>query len=143
MGSKFCWTNFFRKYENSFRVNVFFHLCHRMGIFVWFHIILELKSKLFFMGEGVIFSFSTISIPIYVKHNIQYREGTSGRFELTVGPKQTMGKSVGIDLMYLINWVLIFFFFASLNRLLLKVQCQRVYSIVHWHHLKANVHLIQ
>jgi hypothetical protein len=83
------------------------------------------------MEGGVIFSFSTISIPIYVKHNIQYREGTSGRFELTVGPKQTMGKSVGIDLIYLINLVIMFFFFASLNRLLLKVQCQRVYSIVH------------
>jgi hypothetical protein len=40
--------------------------------------------------------FSAISIPIYVKHNIQYREGSSGRFELTVGPKQTMGKTVRI-----------------------------------------------
>ena len=37
---------------------------------------------------------STIPIPIYVKHNIQFREGGSGRFELTVGPKQTMGKTV-------------------------------------------------
>ncbi|UJR27271.1 hypothetical protein I4U23_008566 [Adineta vaga] len=35
-----------------------------------------------------------ISIPIYVKHNIQFREGSSGRFELTVGPKQTMGKTL-------------------------------------------------
>ena len=39
-------------------------------------------------------NFSTISIPIYVKHNIQFREGSGGRFELTVGPKQTMGKTV-------------------------------------------------
>jgi hypothetical protein len=38
--------------------------------------------------------FSSISIPIYVKHNIQFREGSNGRFELTVGPKQTMGKTV-------------------------------------------------
>ncbi|CAF1090995.1 unnamed protein product [Adineta steineri] len=37
---------------------------------------------------------NSISIPIYVKHNIQYREGSAGRFELTVGPKQTMGKSL-------------------------------------------------
>ncbi|CAF3023204.1 unnamed protein product [Rotaria sp. Silwood2] len=37
---------------------------------------------------------NTISIPIYVKHNIQFREGSSGRFELTVGPKQTMGKTL-------------------------------------------------
>jgi hypothetical protein len=40
--------------------------------------------------------FSAISIPIYVKHNIQFREGSTGRFELTVGPKQTMGKTVRI-----------------------------------------------
>ncbi|CAF1037662.1 unnamed protein product [Rotaria sordida] len=37
---------------------------------------------------------NTICMPIYVKHHIQYREGSSGRFELTVGPKQTMGKSL-------------------------------------------------
>jgi hypothetical protein len=36
-----------------------------------------------------------------VKHNIQYREDSSGRFELTVGPKQTMGKPVCIDLFIL------------------------------------------
>ncbi|CAF4485917.1 unnamed protein product, partial [Rotaria sp. Silwood2] len=35
---------------------------------------------------------NAICIPIYVKHHIQYREGSSGRFELTVEPKQTMGK---------------------------------------------------
>ncbi|XP_072015292.1 AP-3 complex subunit mu-2-like [Amphiura filiformis] len=33
------------------------------------------------------------AIPIYVKPNISFREG-SGRFDLTVGPKQTMGKTV-------------------------------------------------
>ncbi|CAF1208573.1 unnamed protein product, partial [Didymodactylos carnosus] len=38
------------------------------------------------------FCLSAISIPIYVKHNIQFRDGSGGRFELTVGPKQTMGK---------------------------------------------------
>lgn len=37
---------------------------------------------------------NTISIPIYVKPNIQFREGTGSRFELTVGPKQTMGKTL-------------------------------------------------
>ena len=32
---------------------------------------------------------------MYVKHNITFREGSSqGRFELTLGPKQTMGKGV-------------------------------------------------
>jgi len=47
------------------------------------------------------FSLSALCIPIYVKHNIQYREGSSGRFELTVGPKQTMGKTVCIYLFIL------------------------------------------
>lgn len=32
---------------------------------------------------------------MYVKHNISFREGSSqGRFDLTLGPKQTMGKAV-------------------------------------------------
>ncbi|CAF0751742.1 unnamed protein product [Didymodactylos carnosus] len=37
---------------------------------------------------------NVISIPIYVKHNVQFRDGSGGRFELTVGPKQTMGKTL-------------------------------------------------
>lgn len=38
---------------------------------------------------------SLVAIPVYVKHNITFREGSSqGRFELTLGPKQTMGKAV-------------------------------------------------
>ncbi|XP_071012990.1 AP-3 complex subunit mu-2 isoform X1 [Oncorhynchus clarkii lewisi] len=40
-------------------------------------------------------SASLVAIPVYVKHNITFREGSSqGRFELTLGPKQTMGKGV-------------------------------------------------
>ncbi|KAG7251184.1 hypothetical protein CRUP_004198, partial [Coryphaenoides rupestris] len=36
-----------------------------------------------------------VAIPVYVKHNITFREGSSqGRFDLTLGPKQTMGKGV-------------------------------------------------
>lgn len=38
---------------------------------------------------------SLVAIPVYVKHNISFREGSSqGRFDLTLGPKQTMGKAV-------------------------------------------------
>ncbi|XP_059820771.1 AP-3 complex subunit mu-2 [Hypanus sabinus] len=34
-----------------------------------------------------------VAIPVYVKHNINFRDGSStGRFEITIGPKQTMGK---------------------------------------------------
>ncbi|XP_032231637.1 AP-3 complex subunit mu-1 isoform X2 [Nematostella vectensis] len=36
----------------------------------------------------------TVAIPVYVKHQISYSEGGSGRFDLTVGPKQTMGKTI-------------------------------------------------
>jgi AP-3 complex subunit mu len=35
-----------------------------------------------------------VAIPVYVKHNIMYREGSSGRFDVTIGPKQNMGKTV-------------------------------------------------
>ncbi|OWF39923.1 AP-3 complex subunit mu-1-like [Mizuhopecten yessoensis] len=35
-----------------------------------------------------------VAIPIYLKHSIMFREGSSGRFEVTVGPKTTMGKTV-------------------------------------------------
>lgn len=35
-----------------------------------------------------------VAVPLYIRHNIQYREGSGGRFEVTIGPKQTMGKVV-------------------------------------------------
>ncbi|BFZ20581.1 hypothetical protein BsWGS_23622 [Bradybaena similaris] len=35
-----------------------------------------------------------VAIPVYLRHNIFYREGSGGRFEVTVGPKQTMGKII-------------------------------------------------
>jgi len=35
-----------------------------------------------------------VAIPVYVKHSIMYREGSSGRFDVTIGPKQNMGKTV-------------------------------------------------
>jgi len=37
---------------------------------------------------------NSIQLPIYVKHSIQYREGSGGRFEIGIGPKQTSGKMV-------------------------------------------------
>lgn len=46
------------------------------------------------MGFLSLFS-SLVAIPVYVKHNISFRDSTSlGRFEITVGPKQTMGKTI-------------------------------------------------
>lgn len=45
--------------------------------------------------SDVSFCFSLVAIPVYVKHNISFRDSSSlGRFEITVGPKQTMGKTV-------------------------------------------------
>ncbi|XP_059162643.1 AP-3 complex subunit mu-1-like isoform X1 [Physella acuta] len=35
-----------------------------------------------------------VAIPLYLKHNISYREGSGGRFDVTIGPKQTMGKTI-------------------------------------------------
>uniref|UniRef100_A0A914CY00 MHD domain-containing protein n=1 Tax=Acrobeloides nanus TaxID=290746 RepID=A0A914CY00_9BILA len=37
---------------------------------------------------------SMVAIPIYVRHNIVLKSGPSGRIELTVGPKQNMGKTL-------------------------------------------------
>lgn len=38
---------------------------------------------------------SLVAIPVYVKQNISFFEtGSSGRLEITVSPKQTMGKTV-------------------------------------------------
>jgi len=37
---------------------------------------------------------NNIQVPIYARHNIVYREGSSGRFELTLGHKNTAGKTV-------------------------------------------------
>ncbi|CAO2611649.1 AP-3 complex subunit mu-2 [Lemmus lemmus] len=36
-----------------------------------------------------------VAIPVYVKHSISFRDSSSlGRFEITVGPKQSMGKTI-------------------------------------------------
>jgi len=35
-----------------------------------------------------------VAVPVFIRHNIFYREGSSGRFDVTVNPKQTMGKTV-------------------------------------------------
>lgn len=38
---------------------------------------------------------SLVAIPVYVKQNISFFEsGSSGRLDITVSPKQTMGKTV-------------------------------------------------
>ena len=36
-----------------------------------------------------------MAIPVYVKHNISFKENSScGRFDITIGPKQNMGKTI-------------------------------------------------
>ncbi|KAL7079629.1 hypothetical protein ACQ4LE_001094 [Meloidogyne hapla] len=35
---------------------------------------------------------SVVAVPLYIRHNIVLKTGASGRFEITVGPKQSMGK---------------------------------------------------
>lgn len=49
------------------------------------------------MGEffSLSLSHSLVAIPVYVRQNISFFEtGSSGRLDITVGPKQTMGKTV-------------------------------------------------
>jgi hypothetical protein len=39
--------------------------------------------------------FSLVAIPVYVKHSISFKENSScGRFDITIGPKQNMGKTI-------------------------------------------------
>ena len=35
-----------------------------------------------------------VAIPVYVRHSLSWLGGTQGRFDITVGPKQTMGRTV-------------------------------------------------
>lgn len=37
---------------------------------------------------------SVVAIPIYVRHNLSVRSGEQGRLDITVGPKQTLGRTV-------------------------------------------------
>lgn len=44
-----------------------------------------------------------VAIPIYVRHNISLKPGSTGRIELTVGPKQSMGKVVSFIVLALLR----------------------------------------
>lgn len=35
-----------------------------------------------------------VAIPIYVRHNLSIKTGEQGRLDLTIGPKQTLGRTV-------------------------------------------------
>lgn len=37
---------------------------------------------------------STVAIPVYVRHNLSIKTGEQARLDLTVGPKQTLGRTV-------------------------------------------------
>ncbi|XP_053655012.2 AP-3 complex subunit mu-1 isoform X1 [Cherax quadricarinatus] len=37
---------------------------------------------------------SVVAIPVYIRHNISFRDVGGGRLDITVGPKQTMGRAV-------------------------------------------------
>lgn len=37
---------------------------------------------------------SVVAIPVYVRHSINFREAGGGRLDITVGPKQTVGRTV-------------------------------------------------
>jgi AP-3 complex subunit mu len=39
-------------------------------------------------------SLNSIQLPVYVRHSIQYREGSNGKFEVTIGPRSGLGKIV-------------------------------------------------
>lgn len=37
---------------------------------------------------------SVVAIPIYVRHNLSLKAGEQGRLDITVGPKQTLGRTI-------------------------------------------------
>ena len=40
---------------------------------------------------------SVVGIPIYIRHNITFKDIGGGRLDITVGPRQTVGRTVGVD----------------------------------------------
>jgi hypothetical protein len=50
-----------------------------------------------------------VAIPIYVRHNISFREAGGGRLDITVGPKQTIGRTVSTE-----STILYFYFLFTL-----------------------------
>lgn len=55
---------------------------------------LQLSFRGMFLNKFCLIFNSMVAIPIYLKHNIFYREGSAGRFDVSVSAKSTMGKSV-------------------------------------------------
>jgi len=47
-----------------------------------------------------------VAIPIYVRHNITFREAGGGRLDITVGPKQTIGRTVSTRVQFLYSFCL-------------------------------------
>lgn len=37
-----------------------------------------------------------VAIPLYVRHHVTFKEAGGGRMDITIGPKQTMGKTVSL-----------------------------------------------
>lgn len=37
---------------------------------------------------------SVVGIPIYIRHNITFKDIGGGRLDITVGPRQTVGRTV-------------------------------------------------
>lgn len=68
---------------------------HQMAILDFFPTILLHKSEFnpYLLKLKNIY-FSMVAIPVYVRHSIHLKGGTGSRLELTVGPKQSMGKIV-------------------------------------------------
>ncbi|XP_018570209.1 AP-3 complex subunit mu-2 [Anoplophora glabripennis] len=47
---------------------------------------------------------SVVAIPIYVRHNLSIKTGEQARLDLTVGPKQTLGRTVEGKLLFIVNF---------------------------------------
>lgn len=44
---------------------------------------------------------NVVGIPIYIRHNISFKDIGGGRLDITVGPRQTLGRTVSILIVYI------------------------------------------
>lgn len=40
---------------------------------------------------------NVVGIPIYIRHNISFKDIGGGRLDITVGPRQTLGRTVSVS----------------------------------------------
>ena len=53
-----------------------------------------MEARYGILCDAIPYLCTQVAIPVYVRHNLSWVGGTNGRLDITVGPKQTMGRAV-------------------------------------------------